>query len=275
MLSMRTRVLILTLVFLAVDGYGCPFQKLHSMVTTATTAPSSKALAVATVASSAGASQLELRTVNLLEGMYHDTGKIKCPFFRRRASDILEGFDLIARFLVIRHKSMNLPLGCRVQTGFMEKNKNLNITQIFRIILDDWKITTGKGYYVSGRLNTTIYREDCMFDGPDPDMPVRGLRKFLNAASNLFDYGTSYSELTHLSVESPKLIVAHWRMEGVLRLPWRPVLPEWTGTTYYHLDDDNLIYKHDETWDMSVLEAFSRTLSPELGDRIWNQKSIF
>jgi hypothetical protein len=207
--------------------------------------------------------------------MYHNTGGIKCPFLRRRSEDLLEGLDKIARFLVIRHKSLDLPLGCRIRTPFMKKNKNMDLYQIFRVIFDDWKISTNKGYYVSGRLNTTIYREDCIFDGPDPDMPVRGLRKFLNAASNLFEYKESYAELTSLQIESPKLLVAKWRMEGVLRLPWRPVLPEWTGATYYYLDDDNLVYLHKETWDMPVAEAFIRTFSPELGDKIWSQKSIF
>jgi hypothetical protein len=30
----------------------------------------------------------------------------------------------------------------------------------------------GKGYYVTGRLSKPIYRDDCLFDGPDPDMCV-------------------------------------------------------------------------------------------------------
>eukprot|EP00545_Synedropsis_sp_CCMP1620_P003057 CAMPEP_0119013198 /NCGR_PEP_ID=MMETSP1176-20130426/8123_1 /TAXON_ID=265551 /ORGANISM="Synedropsis recta cf, Strain CCMP1620" /LENGTH=281 /DNA_ID=CAMNT_0006966261 /DNA_START=84 /DNA_END=929 /DNA_ORIENTATION=+ len=279
MLSKRA-LLFAVLLFSVVDGYSqCPFGKLQKVLSPQTAAAaiqtattSLRTNQVQTLALVAGpASALEMTIVNRLESAYQQTSNIKCPFFRRRASDMLEGVDMIARFVVIRHKSLDLPLGCRVQTSAMAKNKNMAIHEIFRIIMDDWKLSTDKGYYISGRLNTTIYREDCKFDGPDPDMPVRGLRKFLNAASQLFDYGSSYAELMSLRVENPKLLVAHWRMEGVLRLPWRPVLPQWTGTTYYHLDDDNQIYLHDETWDMSVAEAFMRTISPQIGERIWNQ----
>lgn len=37
------------------------------------------------------------------------------------------------------------------------------------------------------------------------------------------------------------LIKATWRINGVLHLPWRPTMPEWTGTTTYHRDADGLI----------------------------------
>ena len=57
-----------------------------------------------------------------------------------------------------------------------------------------------KGYYITGKLNTTIYRDDCWFDGPDPDMPVRGVRKYLNAASQLFDVSASTAELLSLEI---------------------------------------------------------------------------
>jgi hypothetical protein len=277
--AMRLLLLLPFLFPAAVNSFSqCPFGRIQRLVTgqePVTAAAEHQHAISGPAAAVAVASPLEMWTVNRLESAYQDTSNIKCPFFRRRAADILEGVDMIARFVVIRHKSLDLPLGCRVQTSAMDKNKNLAIHKIFQIIMDDWKLSTDKGYYISGRLNTTIYREDCKFDGPDPDMPVTGLRKFLNAASQLFDYGSSYAELRSLRIENPKLLVAHWRMEGVLRLPWRPVLPEWMGTTYYHLDEDNQIYLHDETWDMSVAEAFLRTLSPQIGERIWNQKSIF
>ena len=33
-------------------------------------------------------------------------------------------------------------------------------------------------YYVTGKLSAAIYSDDCIFDSPDPDMPVRSLRRF-------------------------------------------------------------------------------------------------
>jgi hypothetical protein len=139
-------------------------------------------------------------------------------------------------------------------------------------IKSDWCCHNNKGYYVTGRLTTAVYRDDCLFDGPDPDMPVRGLRKYLNAASQLFDQRQSRSELLDLKIKSG-VIVARWRMKGILRLPWRPAVPEWTGTTTYYTDDDGLIYKHKETWDVSVIQAFLQTLWPALAERIYETRA--
>jgi len=149
-------------------------------------------------------------------------------------------------------------------------------------IRHDWKPEKQhKGYYITGRLNTTIYRDDCWFDGPDPDMPVRGVRKYLNAASQLFDTATSTAELLSLEIgpqpepnkwgemKTKSTIIARWKLQGVLHLPWHPSLPVWTGRTTYHLDDEHMIYRHVEDWDISVLQAFTQTLWPEVGEVLW------
>ena len=105
-------------------------------------------------------------------------------------------------------------------------------------------------------------------------MPVTGLRKYLNAASQLFEQATSRSKLLSIRIlqddSEGRVIVADWKMKGVLRLPWKPRLPTWTGTTYYYIDDTGLIYKHTETWDMSVVEAFVKTLMPSLANLLWS-----
>jgi hypothetical protein len=168
----------------------------------------------------------------------------------------------------------------------------LSIENLLSIIVDDWKVTNHKGYYVTGKLSTCIYQDDTIFDGPDPDMPVRGLYKYINAASQLFDTKHTYCELLSIKPEpEPSLslppheimsctnvhdddasgktnfpvnvIVAKWKMHGRLRLPWKPVVPEWTGTTRYYIHPHTgLIYQHIETWDISVLQAFVQTLFP-------------
>ena len=222
----------------------------------------------------ASATPLEVWLAEHLEDWYSTSLTIKCPFFRRRAADALDSLDMMCRFLLIRHKSLDLPLGCRATIKTKEKTPDLHINEIFYKVLGDWKTDTDKGYYITGRLNTTIYRDDCLFDGPDPDMPVRGLRKYLNAASQLFDYHKSHAELLSLEIVHDKLFVAEWKMEGVLRLPWKPLLPEWTGRTLYHLDEDNLVFIHEETWDMSVAEAFIKTFTPQIGYKIWNAPCV-
>lgn len=254
-------------------GLACPVKPLHNLLiqTPEESTPTATTDIITTTPD--GASALELWTVSRLETMYRDSVQIKCPFFRRRASDLLEGIDMMARFLVIRHKSiLDLPLGCRIPSS-RPKRKNLDTATILSILSNDWKPSTHKGYYITGRLNQTIYRDDCLFDGPDPDMPVKGLAKYVKASKDLFDYDASCAQLLELKLvddSNKKVVQARWKLQNcVLRLPWRPMLPTWTGTTTYHLDEDSLIYHHEEAWDLSVLEAFCRTVSPALGDWIW------
>lgn len=224
---------------------------------------------------------LEVWCTSQMEDWYSQSLLIKCPFFRRRMADLLDHVDMVMRFLIIRHKSLDIigpPPGCRALVTSNSKRlvlpKLVGATpnQVLELIRNDWRgggVSKSKsshsspaktnqnkqlqqtcGYYITGRLNTAIYRDDCWFDGPDPDMPVRGVRKYVNAASQLFDHKTSTAELLDLQLgpssssttgtttSSTTTIVATWRLSGVLHLPWKPKLPTWTGTTTYHLDQD-------------------------------------
>ncbi|KAG7357374.1 DUF2358 domain containing protein [Nitzschia inconspicua] len=235
---------------------------------------------------------MEAWCITHMDVLYSKSLSIKCPFIRRRTADFLDGMDMVMRFLIIRHKSLPLigpPPGCRSLSDSTGRHKrtHLPLADLVETIRQDWKTHNHKGYYITGRLNTTIYRDDCFFDGPDPDMPVRGLRKYLNAASQLFDTATSTAELISLELgqvrsetgetktllpkDTHATIVARWQLQGVLHLPWHPALPKWRGTTVYHLDETHLVYRHEEFWDISVLQAFTQTLWPQVGNRIWNK----
>lgn len=298
-----------------------PFFKITSTAASAT--------ATATSLAASSSSLVEKWCITHINILYDRSLSMKCPFFRRRSTDLLEGLDMIMRFLIIqRHKS--LPLITRVGATPFTKNKHLSIQEVAETIRVDWKsssslsttattVTTTttttesnenttikiiplqrtsrtnnhkmnhKGYYITGRLNTTIYRDDCIFDGPDPDMPVRGLKKYLNAASQLFDTKASTAELISLTFcgnsdnnkydnrnqqnnSNNNKVVARWKLQGVLHLPWHPKLPVLTGSTIYHLDNDNLIHRHEEFWDISVAQAFVITLWPEVGSLIWKEE---
>lgn len=219
-------------------------------------------------------SPLEAWCVTHMDVWYNRSLSIKCPFLKRRTADLLDGLDMMMRFLVIRHKSLDLigpPPGCRSIRMSQVKYRHTTVEERMDIIRQDWRPETNKGYYITGRLNTTIYRDDCFFDGPDPDMPVKGLRKYINAASHLFDHATSTAELLSLEADTTA-IVARWRLQGVLHLPWHPKLPVWTGRTTYHFDEEGLVCHHEEEWDISVAQAFLETLLPNVASRIWTQQ---
>jgi hypothetical protein len=241
-----------------------------------------------------------------LDDMYSTSSAIKCPFWRRRTADMIDSISMIFTFIAARHKSLDITIcqlpGCKAvgkhvawnADGSVCKHRFLDMNAIIEIIRSDWcpgaKNGIGidpalesnpnhKGYYITGRLNSTIYRDDCLFDGPDPDMPVRGLRKYLSAASHLFDHRLSYAVLHSIQMESldggvfhKGTIVATWELGGVLMLPWRPKVKSWTGKTIYHLDQEGLVALHEEKWDISVSQAFVSTLWPSLGDRIWGSR---
>jgi Uncharacterized conserved protein (DUF2358) len=214
-------------------------------------------------------SPLERWYLNVSETSYGEALSLKCPFFRRRVSDILDIIDSAIRLIVVRNAAFVIPKVSLRGIGYDNvKQVGLSTEQLIEVLRRDWREETKKGYYVTGRLTTSVYRDDCLFDGPDPDMPVRGLRKYMNAASQLFDHKSSFSELLSLQEEGGAL-VATWRFNGTMRLPWRPTMPEVIGRTTYLRDKSGLIYKHIESWDISAYEAFVRTFFPKVSDRIW------
>ena len=256
-----------------------------------------------------------------LDNFYtQSSATIRCPFIKRRIADTIDNFYLLSNFLIIRHKSLLALFGMDVtDVGFIEvpgckavgrhfsldefgnsvKMPNLPLTELQAIIQEDWDKEKNKGYYVTGKLNSKIYRNDCFFDGPDPDMPVRGLRKYLNAASNLFDSKHSFATMNDIEVVALSkkeqenrmricldtrndddcatmnqdynqyAIQVNWKMEGVLMLPWRPKVKPLTGWTRYYLDNNGLICYHQEGWDVSVMEAFIGTILPSVHEKVW------
>jgi hypothetical protein len=211
-------------------------------------------------------------TEDRLDALYERSFKIKCPFFRRRAFDAVEGLKSVFYFLIVRHKSTPF-FPMPTSPGHAAPKLSLPLDRLASILHGDWMgrglICDGKGYYVTGRMSKQVYSEDCFFDGPDPDMPVRGLRKYLLSASQLFDKHQSRADLSRpLEIDweagAHGTVTAYWRLEGVLNLPWHPHFKPWTGHTVYSVDETGLIVSHCESWDISVVDAFVSTLLPNL-----------
>lgn len=213
-----------------------------------------------------------------LDTWYKHSQSIKCPFFRRRIGDTLDNLETIVKYTIIRPECWDLmgppqawrPAGSNYKQSRI-KYLGLSAGQLKTYIMDDWKPSTGKGYYVTGKVTTAIYRDDCFFGGPDPDMPIRGLRKYLGVAAHLFDSETSRADLLDFEVLDDVTLRAHWQMQGILKLPWHPHLPVFRGVTTYHLDSQGLIERHEETWDLSVFQAFLATLFPKVANIIWKE----
>jgi hypothetical protein len=161
-----------------------------------------------------------------LENKYTDCAKhIKCPFIRRRISDGIDQSAAIMTFILSRHKSLEIIPAPQIpgqKSVHGPKSRGMPIHSVEAFIKEDWKasVNNGKGYYITGKLSTHLYRDDCYFDGPDPDMPVKGLRKYQSAASQLFDRKVSRADILSCSInEEENRITVQWRLEGTFCKP--------------------------------------------------------
>jgi len=136
------------------------------------------------------------RLLLLLGELVARSRRIRCPFWRRRAGDAVGAAVAIADFVAARHKSLELPAGLAELLApagpQLQKATNLPIEELMTRVATD--IEEGQ-YYISGKLDASIYDDRCFFDGPDPDMPVRSLGRYVDALRGLFDETISRIDL--------------------------------------------------------------------------------
>jgi len=205
-----------------------------------------------------GPSRLRAAPLEFPERLERKAEKLKCPFFRRRLLDVAAAARESGDWLAARHKSL---LFFRRPPAAAAPARALSPAETRRLIQADFD---ARQYYVTGQLSREAYAPDCVFDSPDPDMPVRSVEVFASAVRGLFDRRTSRVEL----LEPPRLagdsIIAEWRLEGTLRLPWRPALKPFVGRTTFALDEFGRVKRHDEEWSLPVWDAFGSALVPRL-----------
>jgi len=120
-----------------------------------------------------------------------------------------------------------------------------------------------KQYFVTGRLTTAIFRDDCRFRDPTND--IVGLARYLTALGLLFDPANSRVRLLSIAVTGPREVRAKWTLGGYLLLPWKPFVPAFEGESVYSLDEEGLIALQDQTWSVSAFDALRQTFTPTGG----------
>ncbi|KXZ49046.1 hypothetical protein GPECTOR_23g132 [Gonium pectorale] len=119
-----------------------------------------------------------------------------------------------------------------------------------------------KQYYVTGVLSRELFAPECVFI--DPTVQVTGVEPYVKALQTLFDPSTSRADLISLQMTGPNTVALRWRLEGSLKLGGLKIKP-YTGTTLYTLSDDGRVVRHEETWDISTVDAFVSTFLPGFG----------
>jgi hypothetical protein len=91
---------------------------------------------------------------------WENKDRIRCPFFKRRATDLLEAALAVGRFILARHKSL-LPLASSSKGA--PKITGQTAEAVLEIIRRDFE---EKRYYITGRVTREIYDDACFFDAP-------------------------------------------------------------------------------------------------------------
>jgi Uncharacterized conserved protein (DUF2358) len=140
---------------------------------------------------------------------------------------------------------------------------NLTPSEILDGVVGDFR----NGYLFSGKIDTEIYDEQCVFT--DPTLSFKGLSTFernIKAIKPALDFfvGDSMVVLYDCKIDlEVKEIKALWRMSGDIKLPWKPRI-ELTGNTVlsYDADKGGRIVDYYERWDLPAATALLQLLQP-------------
>jgi len=188
---------------------------------------------------------LKIGTPRLLPSNVHSFDNVQ---------QIISIISTICRFFLIYHKSMDLPWVASQQPRQRRRPVTCIWTRFmirFLVIarLEQTRDTTSQ---VSSILRFKWWarsRHACQ----------RMAEMFKSCFKNLYEQ--SHAELLSSYIVHDQLLAAEWKMQFLLRLRWRPQLPELTGQTLYHFDKNNLVYIHENTRGISPGEAFLKTFS--------------
>lgn len=114
-------------------------------------------------------------------------------------------------------------------------------------------------YFVSGRGAMAAYADDCEF--ADPFASFRGVDRFKRNVSNLGGMMRDVDLRITSFEETTEGLQTEWKFSCVLDLPWRPMLAASGGTTHV-LNEQNLVVRHYERWDVEPSKVLRQLLKP-------------
>ncbi|GIL87599.1 hypothetical protein Vretimale_14712 [Volvox reticuliferus] len=145
------------------------------------------------------------------------------------------------------------------------KNRPLrhgDVAGLMRRITADFK----QAYLVTGVLDDSIYDPDCFF--ADPTVAFSGVDLWKRNLALLVPFlEQPLVELRDIrrlgrNDEGAEVVRAEWRLQTLLRLPWRPLI-DIDGATEYTLNpESNRVVRHVESWGVSGTQALLQMLRP-------------
>ncbi|XP_030520991.1 uncharacterized protein LOC115734382 isoform X3 [Rhodamnia argentea] len=135
-----------------------------------------------------------------------------------------------------------------------------SVDDVVMILTADYE----KAYFVTGVFTSAIYAEDCIFE--DPTIRFRGKGLYERNLKLLVPFFDHPSIILHniQKGDDETYILARWKLRTYLKLPWRPLISI-DGKTVYELDDNFVMIRHAESWNVSALEAIGQIFTPSFG----------
>jgi len=109
-------------------------------------------------------------------------------------------------------------------------------------------------------ISYDIYTKDIFFQ--DPVNTFKGKLNYriifwtLRFHGKLF-FTELYFDLHDVKQTQTDIILAHWTVRGILRVPWKAKI-FFNGYSTYKLTPDGLIYEHIDTWDRKPSEILKQ-----------------
>lgn len=135
-------------------------------------------------------------------------------------------------------------------------------------------------YFLSGRMDESLYDENCEF--ADPFVSFKGRQRFKDNLENLaggfiIDSSTRTLETViergDMASGAPPSYTTKLMVKLQLGLPWKPVLAWPWGVKHEFDASSGLIVRHIESWDVSAGEGVRQLLKPGPGRGIGNGRS--
>lgn len=117
-------------------------------------------------------------------------------------------------------------------------------------------------WFVTGNVDFRLFSSDFKFR--DPSVSVGSIEEYAAGVARLFE---EESEMDVVSVErtGDREIKMVWRLEAILKLPFRPKVKAYYVTTYFRTNDDGLICEQEEFFSIPEWELIASIFFPNLG----------
>ena len=127
----------------------------------------------------------------------------------------------------------------------MRVESQLSVEQVIKTLKEDLPTLFEKD------ISYHIYTDDIYFKDPVNTFKYKFNYRIifwtLRFHARLF-FTQIYFDVHEVYQSAEDTILAKWTVRGVLRVPWKPGLL-FNGYSTYKLNQNNLIYKHIDTWD--------------------------